>query len=502
MKRITTLLLAAMFTFGCVTSVHAQSSVDVKVKGRWDFAFTSVFNSGFNKNGDRNSTHRNDDNFDATQRIRTQINFIMSENLQAVLHFEIGGIHWGRGGSVGKNSGGALGADGVNVETKHAYLDWMVPNSALKIRMGIQGLALPSSNLDSLLLDDDVAAIVASYKFNDMFTLTGFWARPFNANLNDGNRSLDDETDLFGLVAPISLDGATITPYVMYGHVGATSGFYGDFSVNVPAGRNNTSSAPAWWVGTAFEVDLWDPLTITGEFLYGSLGRNDVGGDFADVAAAFGNNDEMSARGWYVSATIDYKADWGIPGIFAWYSSGDKASDVRDRGRLGRMPTIHGDQGFTSFGMDGAFGDGPATGFLMGESVIGTWGIGIQIADVSFIENLSHTLRFTYYNGTNDHKVVRNGRGGSGSAIWNDAPDFNEGMAVIGAGADGQTVNYLTTKDHAFEINFDHKYKIYDNLTAVLELGAIKIDRDDNTWGRDFQDEAAYKVAVAFEYRF
>ena len=507
MKRITTLLLAALFSFSCVAAAHASSNVDVKVKGRWDFSFTAVFNGGFDKDGDRNGTHRNDDNFTANQRIRTQVNFIMSENLQAVLQFEIGGLTWGRStAATGKNAGGGLGADGVNVETKHAYLDWMVPDTGLHIRMGLQAVALPSSDLGSPLLDDDVAAVVASYKFNDTFALTAFWARPFDDRRNDsGNlaRSFDDETDLFGLVLPISLDGATISPYFMYGKVGAASGFYGDFTIPTgAAARGNTSSASAWWMGAAAEVNMFDPLTLTAEFTYGSIGRNDVADDFADISNAFGRFNEVSSRGWYLAATLDYKLDWGTPGIFGWYSSGDKASDVSGKARLGRMPTVHGDQDFTSFGMDGAAGDGAGSGYLMGESVIGTWGLGLQIADVSFIKNLKHTLRFTYYNGTNDHRVVRNGRGGSGTAMWGDAADFNEKMALIGAGADGQTVNYLTTKDHAYEINFDHKYKIYENLAAILELGVIKIDRDEKTWGRDFQNDAAYKAAIAFEFRF
>ena len=505
MKRITTLLLAVMFTIGCVTAAQAQSAVDVKVKGRWDFAFTMVFNSEFNKNGDRNGTVRNDDNFiGGTQRVRTQVNFIMSENLQAVLHFEIGSINWGNNngnGSVGKGSGGSLSADGVNVETKHAYLDWMVPNTALKIRMGIQGIALPSSNLDSLLLDDDMAGIVASYKFNDMFTLTGFWARPFNANITDPvNRSLNDEVDLFGLVGAISLDGATISPYFMYGNIGSASNFY--TSRYTATATTDDSRASAWWLGTALEVDILDPLVFSGEFTYGSIGKNPA--SYTRIARTFDAQEDLSMRGWYVAATVDYKTSWGIPGIFGWYSSGDNASDVRDSNRLGRMPTVHGDQGFTSFGTDGAFGDGPGTGYLLNESVIGTWGLGIQLADVSFIKKLSHTLRFTYYTGTNDAKIVRDARRASGntSGMWAGAADYNENMAGIGSGPDRQTPNYLTDKDHAFEINFDHKYRIYDNLRVALELGCISIDRDKNTWGSDFQDETAYKVAVAFEYRF
>lgn len=62
----------------------------------------------------------------------------------------------------------------------------------------------------------------------------------------------------------------------------------------------------------------------------------------------------------------------------------------------------------------------------------GTWGIGLQLADVSFINDLSHTLRFAYMRGTNSHKLVRDGYD------LRLAEDF-----------------YLTNKDQAFEVNFD-----------------------------------------------
>ena len=39
MKRITTLLLAAIFMVSGAVAGHAESNIDVKVKGQWDFVF-------------------------------------------------------------------------------------------------------------------------------------------------------------------------------------------------------------------------------------------------------------------------------------------------------------------------------------------------------------------------------------------------------------------------------------------------------------------------------
>ena len=495
MKRITTLLLAAMFSMSCMAAAQAESSIDVKVKGQWDFSFGFVFNSGYNKNGHDNGAHRNDDNFNAMQRVRTQVNFIVSENLQAVLQFEIGDLDWGRGGASGRSSGAALGADGVNIETKHAYLDWMVPETNMHIRMGLQPLALPSTSLGSNVFDDDVAAVVASYAFDDTFAFTAFWARPYDAYRNDGTgNSRADEVDMFGLIAPITLDGATITPWFMYASVGAASGIYtgGEYD-NINLNNDNTSSAPAWWLGLATEVTMFDPLTFGAEFVYGYLGRNTIYAEW-DPAAAPATLDsmEISSRGWYIAANLDYALDWGTPGIFGWYASGDKAKDLRNHSRLGRLPTVAGGQAYSSFGSDGGVGISPDER-LLSVSNTGTWGLGIQIADMSFIEDLSHTLRFIYYNGTNDRKIVRDAVNAGGF----DRDAFNETMAGFGG-----SINYLTTKDHAYEVNFDHTYQIYENLAAVLELGYIKIDRSERVWGNDFQDSAAWKGVLSFQFTF
>ena len=506
MKRITTLLLAAIFMVSGAVAGHAESNIDVKVKGQWDFVFGWAQNTQHFK-----KTTRKDDNGIAAQRVRTQVNFITSENLQAVLQFEIGDVHWGN-----KKQGGARGTDGINVETKHAYLDWMVPTTDLHIRMGLQALALPmATGLGSPIFDDDVAAVVANYKFDDTFSVTAFWARPYNYRLNDHknddgskykddvkdyeygkNRHIDDEMDMFGLIAPISLDGVTITPWGVWANIGDASGFYQDlFDVSMTkdkiAAKENARTT-AWWAGLGVAVDLWDPLTFAVDAMYGHMQATNFNTFtlstpilFDDpVLAVPGEDGRVGAKGWFIAANLDYKLDWGTPGIFGWYATGDDYKDVRDHSMLGRMPVMTQSSGFhpTSFGFDGGFGI--SSDQVIGYSGTGMWGIGLQVADMSFIEDLTHTIRFAYMQGTNDHKIVRKG--------MHDDVTF-----------DGDF--YLTDKDSAFEINFDHKYQIYENLAAVVELGYINMDLDRKTWrgyeGENKTDDA-WKAQLSFQYKF
>ena len=495
MKRITTLLLVALFAVGGMAVAQAESNIDVKVKGRWDFSFGFVQHRNFTDKHDE----RQDDNFIIEQRIRTQVNFIVSENLQAVLQFEIGEMDWGRGGSVGQSSGAGLGADGVNVETKHAYLDWMVPETGLHFRMGLQPLMLPNI-LGSAVFDDDIAAVVANYQINEMFGLTVFWARPYDHMRNDGpSTSIDDEMDAFGIIVPVTLEGLTITPWFVYVNVGsyAMAPVFGDATaVNLDSNLNNTSSVPAWWLGMATEVTLFDPLTFGLEFNYGYLGRNTYHAYATETNTYLGNY-SSETRGWYLAANLNYTLDWGVPGIFGWYSSGDKASDVAN-GKFGRMPTLSPCWTGSSFGYEGYSGIGDID--ALGLAPIGTWGIGLQIADMSFIEDLSHTLKFLFIKGTNDADTVGNLFSDFPLATASDVNDLlRSGFGTLGSLAANQ---YLTTKDYAYEVNFDHTYQIYENLAAVLELGFIHMERSESVWGKGFQDTNAWRAQLEFQFTF
>lgn len=482
MKKLRWLVVLAAMLF---TTAANADGIDVKVKGVWDFVFGWGVNENFYNNREG---HRDNDNFIARHRVRTQINFITSEYLQGVLMFEIGGLNWGRdGGSKnGPASGGGLDADGVNVKTKRAYLDWIIPNTDVSVRMGIQGVSLPMANgYCNPVFSADVAGIVVNTPITDMVGLTAFWLRPFNQNLNDGtNNYLNDEMDMFGLVLPITGDGWSVTPWAVYSQVGNAAGYYeyittyAGGAVSASAG-NDKDSAHAWWAGLSTQIDIFDPLSFGFDLMYGRLSKADITYD-TPIGAFDG---ELGTKGWFFEAALNYKLDWGTPGIFGWYSSGDDRDDVDD-GWFGRMPVVGVDDGFTptSFGLAGSY-TGISSNSVISISGTGTWGIGLQLADMSFIEDLTHTLRVAYYRGTNDSDIIKDAAG------LDAAPHLS-----------GEYI-YLTDKDSVWEVNFDHQYKIYENLTAVLELGYLNLNLDEDVWAEHRTDDA-WKAQVIFRYKF
>ncbi len=478
MKRI----LCAAFVGACMLAgVATAQAVDMKVSGQWDFAFGRHDNTGL-------VSDSGEDHGVAYQRIRNQVHFIASEQLQGVLQFEIGRMAWGRSAH-----GAQLDADGVNIKTRRAFIDWTVPHTDLSLRMGLQGLTLPNAVAGNPVFDADVAAIVGSYKFNDMVSLTAFWARPFDAAGTDpaGTR-LRDEMDMFGFTLPITGDGWKVTPWGMYASIGGQSGYWGymsDYWATGPAypagpyygstpGFNvQDGTSNAWWAAVSGEVSIFAPLSLKADFIYGNLDNEDVG----DINSYGYMQAETS--GWFVTAALDYKLDWGTPGLFGWYATGDDKGDAED-GKFGRLPVVGIDQTFypTSFGFGGNQSIMDDT--IISSTGVGTWGIGAQIANISFVDNLTHLVRVAYYKGTNDAGIVR---------------DLHWNPSICG---DHQ---YLTDKDHVWEVNVHSKYQVYENFAIFLELGYLRLDRDEDTWRgmRNMSDsENAWKQQILFQYKF
>ncbi len=508
MKRILTLMLAAAMTLGATSGAQA---IDFKASGEWLMGLAAGDASLVQKDGGKRTD--TNDVFGAGQRVRLQLDAVASEALSGTVFFEIGDQLWGNG-----ESGAAMGADGQVVKVKNAYLDWIVPNTDLQIRMGLQAIAMPDAAGGSAVMDGDVAGIVASYKFNDNVSLTATWMRPFNDNYaaddNDPKRRVNflDNIDLFALSLPLSFDGVEVTPWAMYGIQGRNARYNlhgweqadGDFAQtlgNTYAGfnwadKNNRFGSTSkgygamFWAGLPIKVTALDPWNIEFDVNYGyveKMGRfNVINGETGQIVRA-----STGREGWAVKALVEYKMDWGTPGIFGWYASGD---DGNIKNGSERLPSLNGNAGFTSF-MGTADADWSGRGNLYEKTLTidGTWGIGVQVADMSFVENLNHTFRVAYWGGTNSPSMVK---------YMSSPRAFDmDGDACSTEGP------YLTTNDGLLEFNLTNVWQVYENLTASLELGYIVNMIDKNTWDRSFFDSSfsrqdAWKASLVLAYTF
>ena len=503
------LLLTTGLLFG---SVSLTLAVEYRATGEWLFGLGAVNSTFVVKRDGKRTQASADDTFAAMHRLRTWFEAIVSESLSATVNLEIGDTGWGSEKDF--NGGGALGADGKIIKLRRAYMDWIVPNTTLKLRMGIQGMLFPNVAGGSSVLDADAVGVVANYTFNDQWGLTAAWVRPYNDNFTDdaGNTGLLDNADIFLLSLPITLENWKFTPWLAFGIMGqnyflgdvpARNYKGGDMFVNtVPytllRGESNGNALNYKASGRPYNTLFFAGLPLSGTFGSSWKAELDINYGYAqgmgqytivDYQNGVPHRADTRREGWLVKALLEYKMDWGTPGILGWYASGDDG-DVKNGSE--RMPAIGPCNNFTSF-----IGDDYVAGLLLTGrnqsydlmmTYAGTWGLGLQVRDVPiFSEDLRHTFRATYFGGTN-------------------SPNMIKYLSSLDSGE--ATVRYLTTNDYVLEFNVDSVWKVYDNLDVVLELGYIVNGVDQGAWNRGWRRDAsyekgdAYKAALIVKYTF
>ncbi|MBN2790319.1 MAG: hypothetical protein JXR69_09030 [Candidatus Delongbacteria bacterium] len=141
-------------------------------------------------------------------RFKPWISYRKNNYISAKAIFEIGDIQFGD--SI---SGGGLGTDGVNIETKNLYLE-ITPNKDNKVILGLQ----PYRDFHRVILDSDLAGISWSNVYREKFTSKLAWFVP-----------VDDNEDI--------IDGATYS----FGNSVLIGDFNYDIDKNMKVGFNSLS---------------------------------------------------------------------------------------------------------------------------------------------------------------------------------------------------------------------------------------------------------------------
>lgn len=507
MKKTALLVLAAAISLSAASSADA---VDFKAKGVWLAGFQYGQNGNFTRGG-HTGYDPSEDEFEARSRVRLQIDAVASENLMGQVYFEIGKSIWGKAGTSSQG-GAALGADETIVKVKRAFLDWTVPNTSIKVRMGIQGLALPYMALDGpTVFQSDVAAVSVNIPVSEHVGVTAFWARPYNDNYTgDGDTNFMDNMDMGAVTIPLTFDGFRVTPWGMFAAIGPNTfrNENGYLSKGINGANGNytrsgllplradvlshneklTSYATAWWGGVSGEITYWNPFRIAWDFMYGAVSYDDA---------------SLNRQGWLGALLVEYNFDWGALGLYGWYSSGDD-SDTGNGSE--RLPTVSNDAGVPFF--SGSFSGPNLNGLerdrVIGSNLVGTWGVGLRLKNFSFIDRLRHTLHVSLLGGTNNPGILKEYHKKTGEWM---TPNNPNGQLVNSIGRDNL---YLTTRDTALEVGLLNELKIYENLTLNIEMGYVRLwlDMSDDVWGqsltggthRDLRD--AWNVSTLFIYSF
>lgn len=448
MKRLIALAMLCAFVFGMAANAAAA---DIKATGAYQFQFMWT---------DQDFSDDNDSsNFDVAQRLRTKFEFVANENLKGVLFTEVGITTWGNdenGAQVGTNILGDDDNDGGAVEVKAAYLDFNWPGTQQNIKVGHFGVALPAAVAGSAILDDELPTLMASGPITDNVSYLAAWSRLAKTGDIEGN------IDALTVAVPVSFDGASVTPFVTYAYAGDEVNAGDGVDLLNYSGTNANSTGKefddAWWAGVAFEMTMFDPFIFKADLNYGQASADD---------------EEFETAGWLFDMSLAYTGfDMVTPELFFAYTSGD--DDNNDNGTwddsANRMPTMSGGFQLGNFFFDQ---NQLVDDLCDGAPIMGWWALGLNLKDISFYEGLTHEFTLMYVQGNND----------------------DDNIAFF-----SNPTEYLTEDDSFVEIDFNTNYKIYDELTAYVELGWISADWD-NDWA-DSVDDEAYRVTTGLNYNF
>jgi len=280
------------------------------------------------------------------ERYRFYLQYGDPKTVRAVIGFEADSTEWGEPRASGTVTGGRMGgwtSDSTNLEIKHAFLDFVVPNTPVRVKAGIQDFWYGGR----LLMNNDGPGVKVGVDFAP-HSFEAFWIRlADDASLTSptANSSLTRQSyvvaDIYGVDYKVKQRDWDLNAYFMYlnDRWSGTQTTWGDptglFSVPI----NNKFNDKPWWLGVAggFRPGNW---TFYGQAVY-------VGGEREFVT---GNVSSQDYKAYVVEASAKYQIGPGMfVGIEGFYASGNDA-DSQDE--IKYMPVTRSSEGRSIFGND------------------------------------------------------------------------------------------------------------------------------------------------------
>ena len=247
-------VLGALVTLGLAAAVATPA---MALEHQFSGAFTSFYDlSNYTAAGNDGSASNNmgllksapTENY-FVQRVRLGYTAKASEDVKLVTKFELDYNYIGNSSYVaGRGSGGALGADSINLETKNLYLDLNVTKS-LNAKIGMQGY---NDAFKGVIFDADMAGILLSHEYAN----AGVTAGLFRFNESNANALGKHTRDM------LTLDGKYSISKVI--KIGAAYYYITDNSDNGSTTTTVQNGNPVLGLYSADGTPVYDkPATVT-----------------------------------------------------------------------------------------------------------------------------------------------------------------------------------------------------------------------------------------------
>lgn len=456
MKKNLVVLVAVL---AAVAVAMPAFAVDFKYGGLYRLRWQSNDNVADGQDKDKGTGFDDNGNwFD--QRLRMLFTFVASENLQLVTHWEADTL-WGRESpGAGRHGGGDIGADATNLEMKNVYLEFNVPNTPVRAKLGVQG----ASFLKGWIFADDFSGAVFSTKMDPVKVTFGYVAAQ-NTNVTTTQENVDD---FF-----LSLDyangpfTASLVGWYQYAH-NTNLSTYPDMST----GTFYATTTPAVTDNNLFNLGLslgyktdMMVLGLTGIKNFGSY----------DLAGGKGQD----YTGWMLEGTADFLWNPFTFHLGAFYTSGDKDN---------RASFDYAD-------------DYDAFAYARGASYYWSELLGLGLLDVSVLgaDHLNPNHQGAY----RAADIPSNLWALNAGVIWQALPEtkvtFNYYYVATATDVLADAATGATDDTVGHEVNLYISQGIIDKLNLTI-VGAYLFADDAYTIYKD--DDDAYELGAVLQWRF
>lgn len=397
------------------------------------------------------------------QRYRMYFQYGDPKTVRAVIGFEADSTDWGQLSNTSNTvAGGGMGvyrADQVQMEIKHAYLDFTIPNTPVMITAGIFNFAIGGR----LFMNNDAPGAMVTANFAPHRLIAWWWReQDVNDAASNNSRRVYDVNDTYGLLWDMTKQLYNIYAYGAY----KNDLFTGNQSSVAAASRY---ADHPWWIGVGggFRPGNFD---LSGQFIYN-------GGKREFVASGVSDSDYEALA---LEVYLRYRIGPGMfVGVEGFYASGQ---DFNKTDKIGIYNVPAGSESQSIFGND------RSVIFWMNAAQIGYYHernlafMGLWYARANFEYSPMPWLRFNLnylYIGDNN-----SGTPGSGVSPFTKVSATKQVNAPIGSRQD-KDEDYVGS-----ELNLITTFKIYKNFDYNVGLAAFfpgkmydtPTNKADTTW--------------------
>ena len=395
--------------------------------------------------------------------------------VKGVWAFEIGGLEYGKPGSLGKSVGGSYSGDAINVETRWLYTDFQLPWACNKarVRMGLQPFTV-----NSYLWQETVMGVTTDIAAGPVEIIAG-WLRPYRDPVKDDKSDVEDLDAFYARVNFKPTDGVKAGVFGLYMTGDGDKANGGTITSQYYEVKNfkNNYDMDLWFLGTDGKANFgmvfvnWDLIYETGSIDNASFSESYNGWAYNEARA----NDDFDVSAWL--AHVDVGAKLGslkLTGTIL-YTSGDDDGNDSD---LDGFMAVDIDRTDSVTLMEGGFTDDDyytEKDYMLDK---GLW----------------------LFKGAADYKVSKKLTVGGALMYMMTAEDIEYSYV------DGNGVTQNESDDSlGIEVNAYLKYKLYDNLEFAVNAGYLFADDAMDFWEVDKDgnsDEDIFISTARVRYKF